>query len=319
VAEQDPGHVDDERPKRVFVIARERKGRPVTDIVREVVRLLTRSGVRAESKIVQRKRELRHSTTQALKDGYDLIVAIGGDGTIQQVATAMAGSDRPLAIVPTGTGNLLAGNLGIPHPPAEAVQVAVDGRPRRIDLGRVKIDGKRRNFTVACGIGFDADVMDRTDSVQKGRWGKLAYLANAILETGKIHNVPHTITLDGVRSTTEAAQVLIANFGRVPPGLKVHGVHANDGLLDVFIIRASGPLPALVAGWHALRQKDLGIAGGGRVFRAQAHKVRVETKPSRLVETDGGVVGKTPVTASIRPSALTVMVPRRDADGEAPS
>jgi YegS/Rv2252/BmrU family lipid kinase len=305
--------------KRVLVVARERKGRPVADVVHEVESLLAREGVPCQTRIVKRKGAVRAATKRAMKAGVDMVIAVGGDGTVLQVATSLAGSDVPLAIVPTGTGNLLAGNLGIPGPPADAVATALHGRPRRIDVGSVKIEGKRRAFTVACGIGFDADVMDRTDSQQKGRWGKVAYLANAIRESGNISNVVHDVTLDGVKSTTEAAQVLIANFGRVPAGLQARGVRPDDGLLDVFIVRASGPLPALVAGWHALRQTEPGEGGGGRVFRAKARKVRIETRPRRKVETDGSVVGRTPVTCTVRPDALTIMVPRRGpADRSAP-
>jgi diacylglycerol kinase family enzyme len=86
-------------------------------------------------------------------------------------------------------------------------------------------------------------------------------------------------------------------------------IRADDGLLDVVIVRASGPLPALLAGWEALRQRDLGETASGNVFRAQAREVRVESNPDRLVEIDGSVVGKTPVTATIRPAALTVIEP----------
>jgi diacylglycerol kinase (ATP) len=305
--------------KRVFVVARERKGRPVADAVHQVELLLAREGVGCETEIVKRKRAVREATTRAMKAGVDVVIAVGGDGTVLQVATSLAGSQIPLAIVPTGTGNLLAGNLGIPSQPVDAVQTALEGRPRRIDVGSIKIGGKRRDFTVACGIGFDADVMDRTDSQQKGRWGKMAYLANAIRESGNIRNVVHEVTLDGVRSTTEAAQVLIANFGRVPAGFQARGVRPDDGLLDVFIVRASGPLPALLAGWHALRQTEAGESGGGRVFRATARKVRIATRPPRRVETDGSVVGRTPVTATVRPAALTVMVPQRAPGGRTPS
>ena len=236
-------------------------------------------------------------------------MCIGGDGMVLQVATALAGSGIPLGIVPTGTGNLLAGNLKLPHGREDAVRTALTGRPRRIDVGRITVGGKRRDFTVACGVGFDADVMEGTDPIQKGRWGKIAYLASAIRETGNIRNEPHTITLDGVRTTTDAAQVLVANFGRVPPGIKVRGVRADDGILDVFVIRADGPLPALLAGWEALRQTGPGESGG--VLRARARKIRIDTDPARRVEMDGSVIGSTPVKISIRKAALTVMVPRQ--------
>ena len=114
----------------------------------------------------------------------------------------------------------------------------------------------------------------------------------------------------GSGPTTDAAQVLVANFGRVPPGIKVRGVRADDGILDVFVIRADGPLPALLAGWEALRQSGPGESDGGRVFRARARKIRIDTDPPRRVEVDGSVIGSTPVKISIRPAALTVMVPR---------
>lgn len=264
--------------------------------------------------VVWKKKQLRRATSRAVDAGVDLVVAVGGDGTVQQVAGSVAGTSVPLAIVPTGTGNLLAGNLGIAREPEIAVQTALSGRPRRIDVGRYDLGRKRRVFTVACGVGFDADVMERTDSSGKSRWGRFAYLASAVLESGKIRNVRHEVTIDGVRGTMDAAQVLVVNFGRVS-GLRVRGVRADDGLLDVFVIRASGPLPALLAGWEAISDTRLGDHDGGRVFRAKARKVRIETRPRRRVETDGSVVGRTPVTLSIRRRALTVMVPRRSGDG----
>jgi diacylglycerol kinase (ATP) len=297
-------------PGRVMVIGRERTGKPIAEVVAEVSLLVAAAGVRVDSKVVKRKREVRAAARDALKAGCDLIVAVGGDGLVQQAVTVLAGTKVALGIVPTGTGNLLAGNLGIPEDHTEAVRIALAGRRRRIDIGRLAIEGKQRAFAVACGVGFDADVMERTDSEQKGRWGKLAYIANAVLEAGNIHDVPHDITIDGVRRSTESAQVLIANFGRIGPGLSAKKVRPDDGKLDVFIIHARGTLPALMAGWAALRQTDLGSDDGGRVYHARARKVRIATTPRRRVETDGGFLGRTPITVYVRAQALTVMVPR---------
>jgi len=87
------------------------------------------------------------------------------------------------------------------------------------------------------------------------------------------------------------------------------GIHPDDGALDVMLIRASGPLPGLLAGWEGLRQRHLGESSAGHIFRARAREVSIETQPPRLVEIDGSVVGVTPIKASIRPAALTVIVP----------
>jgi YegS/Rv2252/BmrU family lipid kinase len=248
-----------------------------------------------------------------VKADRDAVVAVGGDGSVGMVATALAGTKVALGIIPTGTGNLLATNLGIPHPRDEAVRTILHGRHRRIDVGRVTVDGARHDFTVACGVGFDADVIQKTGPREKRRFGKIAYLANVLSQVGTIENVPHEITLDGASSTTEAAQVFIANFGGILPGLTPRRpIHPDDGVFDVVVVRASGPVPGLLAGWEALRQQETGESPEGHVFRAQAREVRIDTKPSRLVEIDGSIVGRTPITASIRPAALTVIVPADD-------
>ena len=116
------------------------------------------------------------------------------------------------------------------------------------------------------------------------------------------------MALDGVRTTTEAAQVFIANFGWMLAGMEpVRPIAPDDGLLDVIVVRASGRLSGVLGGWEALRQKDLGESREGHVLRAQARKVRIATKPRRLVEVDGSVVGRTPIVVSVRPGALMVI------------
>jgi diacylglycerol kinase (ATP) len=294
-----------------LVIARRRTGHPIVGVVREVRGLLREEGLTVETVVVRRKRDVRRRTARAVGRGCDLVVCIGGDGMIGQVATSLAGTRVPLAIVPTGTGNLLAGNLGIPEQVKDAVSVAISGRTRRIDVGRLAIGRRRRAFTIACGIGFDAEVMGRTGSGAKARWGRLAYLANAILRSAAIRNVPHEIRIDGVLTRTDAAQVLVANLGRVPPGLEVKDVRDDDGVLDVFIVRADGPLPALAAGWEALGETEGSGSQGGHVYRSKARKVRIDTAPAREVEIDGSVVGTTPIRIKVRPAALTVVVPKR--------
>jgi YegS/Rv2252/BmrU family lipid kinase len=295
---------------RALVIGRRRNGRKIGEVVRKTRRLLEAAGWTVDSALVDSKRALRRDAARAVKAGADVVVAVGGDGTVLQIVQALAQTQVALGIVPMGTGNLLAGNLGIPHRLDRAVDVLMSGGRRRIDLGRLTVGGKRELFAVACGVGFDAEVMNATGKGEKLRRGKLAYVASAIKQSRRVRNVSHEITLDGVRSTMVATQVFIANFGRM--GLAIEPrleIQPDDGLLDVIVVRASGPLAGLLAGWEALRQGDLGESSAGHVFRARARKIRIETEPSRLVETDGSVVGATPIKASIRPAALTVIIP----------
>lgn len=295
---------------RALVVGRQRRGRKIGTVVRETRKRLEAAGWTVESAFVHRKKELRQEAARAVRENFDVVVAVGGDGAVQQVVQVLAETDVALGIVPMGTGNLLAGNLGIPHKPEHAGHVLLSGERKRIDLGRLTSAGKRRYFAVACGIGFDADVMKGTAKVHKLRWGKLAYVASAIRRSRKMRNATHKITIDGDQSTMEAAQVFIANFGRMGAGLEPRlQVEADDGLLDVMVVRAAGSIPGLLAGWEALRQGELGESSAGHVFRARAKKVKLSSVPPRLVETDGSVVGTTPIKVTIRPAALTVIVP----------
>lgn len=296
---------------RALVIGRRRHGRPVSDAVGDVRHRLEGAGWTVASRLVDRKRQLRNHAAGAVKDEVDVVVVVGGDGAVLQVVQGLAESATALGIVPFGTGNLLAANLGIPRRLDGAIDVLLGGARRIIDLGRLRIGDRDRFFSVACGIGFDAEVMQATKRGPKERWGRLAYVASAIRQSSRVRDVSHEITLDGVQRTMEATQVFIANFGQMGMAMKprLH-IEPDDGRLDVIVIRASGRLPGLLAGWEALRQQDEGKSPRGRVFRARAHEVRIETEPSRLVEIDGSVVGTTPLDVSIRPAALIVLVPK---------
>jgi len=295
-----------------LVLGRKRKGRQIGEAVRETQQRLETAGWEVESKVVLRKKDLRKLARKAVKDELDMVVAVGGDGAVFQVVNSLAESEVVLGIIPKGTGNLLAGNLEIPKPIDKAVGVLLEGKPRTIDLGRVTLDGADKDFAVACGIGFDAVVMDATEPVQKRRWGKLAYVASAVREGRKVREVRHEITIDGNTIKTAAAQVFIANFGRIGSIVEPRRrVIADDGKFDVFVVKAGGPVEGLLAGWSALRQRQLGETSDRRVLRARATEVTVKSTPPQLVETDGTVIGKTPISARIRPAALRVMAPTR--------
>src|SRR4029079_4587919 len=297
---------------KAVVLGRRRKGKQIGLAVRHTRERLEAAGWAVSSAVVAKKKELRKSAAAAVKDGAEVVVAVGGDGAVLQVVNALPGGDRALGIVPKGTGNLLAGNLGLPTSIDKAIDVLVGGRRRRIDLGQVTIGGKKRDFAVACGIGFDAVVMDGTAQSQKRRWGKLAYVATAVREGRKVQAADFTVVIDGRTVTAAAAQVFIANFGRIGSLVEPRRrVIPDDGLLDVIIVKASGPVEGLIAGFEALRQKDLGESDGGRVIRARGREVAVSASPRQLVETDGSIIGQTPVKAEIRPDAWSVFVPAR--------
>jgi YegS/Rv2252/BmrU family lipid kinase len=295
---------------QALVLGRRRKGRAIGAAVAEAAKQLEAAGWTVDARVVDRKRDLRRATKGAVADGVDAVVAVGGDGAVLQVVQKLAETKVALGIVPKGTGNLLASNLGIPKSIDAAVQVLLGQRQRVIDVGHVKADGKDRVFAVACGVGFDAEVMNATGKSRKRRFGKLAYFSSVLGQRDKLGNVEHEITIDGKTQTGTASQVFVANFGGMGVGFEPRlEIKPDDGLLDVIILRAAGPVEGLLAGWEAIRQRRRGRSSSGRVYRTRAREVRIEARRERLVETDGSVIGVTPIEVSIRPAALSVLVP----------
>jgi YegS/Rv2252/BmrU family lipid kinase len=297
---------------RAVVLGRRRPGRQIGLAIRTARRVLEGADWEVESQLVDHKRELRTAAKAAGKAGVDIVVVVGGDGAVFQVVNVVAETDVVVGIIPKGTGNLVAGNLGIPIDVEKAAKVILEGEVRRIDLGRVTVGRKKRDFAVACGIGFDAVVMDATQPDQKRRWGKLAYLANAVREGSRVRDATYELTIDGERSSMTAAQVFVANFGRMASVIEPRRkIVPDDGLLDVIVVEGANPAAFVRAGWEAIRQRSMGTTGGGHAFRVRARKISIKARPRQLVEADGTVLGKTPVTIEVRPDALRVMAPPR--------
>ena len=131
---------------RALVVGRERPGRPIPEVVADVAERLKAAGWDIDTAVVKRKRDVRRVTRRALKDERDLVVVVGGDGVVLQVATVLAETKVALGVIPTGTGNLLAANLKIPTDRDEAVETVLTGRPTTDRRG--PIDDRRQEASV---------------------------------------------------------------------------------------------------------------------------------------------------------------------------
>ncbi|MBB0994027.1 MULTISPECIES: diacylglycerol/lipid kinase family protein [Dietzia] len=193
---------------------------------------------------------------RAAADGVGLVIACGGDGTVRSVAQGLLGTSVPMGVVPLGTGNLLARNLGVPLDDVDrALRVAMSGRSRAIDLGEVHYtdgDGVSHDdvFLVMLGAGMDADMIAGTDDKLKARVGWLAYVgafANTLLRGHRIR-VEYALD-DGSPIQTRARTLLVANCGMLQAGMVLlPDAVIDDGLLDVLALRAKGPLGWAQAG-----------------------------------------------------------------------
>ncbi|MFI8231076.1 diacylglycerol kinase family protein [Streptomyces sp. NPDC085900] len=197
-------------------------------------------------------------STEAVRGGATLVVVCGGDGTLRAAATAMAGSAVPLALVPCGTGNLLARNLGLPLSPVDALDAALNGAVHRVDLGRIEGDGlPATHFAAMCGAGLDAAMLQRANANDrtKASLGWLAYVLALPRVWSRTPRMSVNVRLDGAPAHRRTARmVLIGNVGAVQGGMRLlPEARPDDGRLDLLILDPHGPGGWISALWTLLR------------------------------------------------------------------
>jgi YegS/Rv2252/BmrU family lipid kinase len=290
-------------PRKVAVVAHSRK--TLDGGLDELRRCITSQGVDELLWFeVPKSRKAPKKVRKALKAKVDLLVVWGGDGIVQRTLDVVAGSTTPVAVIPAGTGNLLATNLGVPPTLAGAVHTAFHGDRRRIDLGRV--DGE--HFAVMAGIGFDGAMIRDADRDLKDRLGKLAYVWTGIRHVrGEAPRAK--VRIDGRKwFDDEASCVLVGNVGTITGGIHAFDdARPDDGWLDVGVATAQGALQ-----WA----RALGTMAVGRSDRSpfvrmtRARSVEVKLASELVYELDGGA--RKParhLTVEVVPAAVTICVP----------
>ena len=253
-----------------------------------------------------------HAAELALKHAphYDAVFALGGDGTVMEVAGALAGTETPVGVLAGGTGNLVARALGIPLSIRRAIPRLVEGHQLAIDLGRFE---SGRRFAVAAGVGIDAAMVEETPAWLKRRLGVAGYAlmgTKAALRTVFRRDFFHArVVIDGVVHERRAAAVMVANFGAVL-GNRITlgpGIRTDDGVLDVCVFSPSTIADALRITWRLLRAK---FDTDPSMLYARGRTVRIETTPPMPWQADGELMGMTPFGVVVEPLAVRLLVPR---------
>lgn len=254
---------------------------------------------------VPKSRKAPRQVRRALADGAELLVAWGGDGMVQRCVDVLAGSDVPLAIIPAGTANLFARNLGIPIDIAGAVEIALHGARRSVDVGR--FNGER--FAVMAGAGFDAAMIrDAGSGGLKERLGRAAYVWTGS-ENLRTKPFRAAIEVDGAKwYKGKASCILLGNVGKLVGGVEVFAdASPDDGRLELGIVTADG-----VIEWGRMITR----AAVGRVDASpfaqttKARSVKVKLNRKVLYELDGGDRKKiNSFKVKVEPGAVSVCVP----------
>lgn len=240
----------------------------------------------------------------AIKRGIGLIVVAGGDGTIDSVIGAMAGSPATLGIIPTGTRNNVALSLGIPGSIPDAVALLRDGRRLKIDVGQVRSGRASRWFLEAATLGLLSDLYPVADEIQHGDLTQIGPLLATFFSSTPSH-VRMVLDRDE-RVELSAHMVLVANMPYLGPNFQVApGVSFDDGLLDVLVYSDMGKMDLMS---HSLQS----IGGGAsveddRIKHYRVQRLVIHSDPPMPVLADGFLVGQGTVTVIIHPRALSVM------------
>jgi len=264
----------------------------------------------------------------ALDAGAELVIVAGGDGTVRAVAEVMAGSSVPVALLPSGTGNLLARNMKLTlDDAANALHTAFAGHDDRIDVARMDIrrpDGSVDShvFLVMAGTGLDAQIMSNTDDELKDKAGWLAYAQALVVVLRDKNMLRLSYRLDGHRTRSERARaVIVGNCGSLPANIMLLPEAAvDDGLLDIIVIK-----PESVRGWLAVivkifwengvikrtpLGKHLKELDTRSVDLRQGAGVQIRLSRPEVVELDGDPFGEmTGCRVAVDPGALVVRVP----------
>ncbi len=284
-----------------------------------IVRVLRGGGVEAELVATRAAGSAPEQAREAIAAGCDTVIACGGDGTVNEILQATAGTSAALGVIPMGTGNALAADLRLPRDCIAAAKALLDAAPTRVSAGRATATlpsgSVTRYFTVMGGAGADAELVYRASVEHKGRFGMGAYWAQSgllflRLAFGEMQ-IAITDTGGQTREVT-ACQVLASRLGRFP-GILRHitpraELFRNDFEGIVFHKRSRVPFVKYMANLSTARRWKIG--GMESVLATKLVCRSAKDSSTIRVQVDGEVIGRLPATFEIVPDAFTLLVPR---------
>jgi len=270
-------------------------------------RYLQEQGMEVNVALAKPKEEATPLAKQAVKDGYNMVIAMGGDGTLEAVMRGMVGRKTPMGIIPNGTQNNIAKSLGIPTDMEEACALIASRHIRKLDVGRVKVkNGKKLYFFELTAIGLVAALYPKANKLADGKLSKLKDVALTL-----IHQEPDPevfLTLDDEsKIKVKTMLVVVSNapmFGAnflVAPDASV-----KDGFLDISVYPEFSKTELLT---YYAQIRSEGFSSNEKVQRYRASKLEIKTNPKMDVMADGVMLGRGRVEIKSKPGAVWMITP----------
>ncbi len=289
--------------RRALVVANPTAGRGQgAKAAQEVAAGLSKLGVAAEVHLTRGRGDAR-SRVRCLEPGVDLLVSVGGDGTLREVFDGLLDPEIPVAVLPLGTANVLGLDLGLPRDVDQLLELIGARRRERIDVADVN---GHLSFLVT-GVGFDGAVVRELEKRRNGPIRRLSYLPAALRALRGYRPPRLRVELDGARESGEFGLVLVSNIVHYGGVMKLSPSGSrSDGSFDVFLFR-DARLPALVSAF--LRGLFLSLPGGKGCTRKRARRVSITSVEPVPYQVDGDWRGVTPVEIAVTGRQHVVLVP----------
>ncbi len=273
--------------------------------IKLVTGYLKKNGLKVDVAFAKPKEEATPIAKRAVKDGYKIVIAMGGDGTIEAVMRGLVGSKVHLGIIPAGTENNIAKSLGLPEDLSEVCDLIASDTMQKLDVGQLKDSkGKKFMFFELATVGLSAAIYPSANKLASGKLAKVKETAMTFLKQETTQTVNLTLN-DESKIEVETMLVLASNtpiFGK--KFLVAPQASLQDGLLDISVY--PGFSKAELLGYYAAVM-DGGYSGDGKVQHYQAQKIKVKSSPKLDVMADGVALGKGTVTIKVRPGAIRII------------
>jgi YegS/Rv2252/BmrU family lipid kinase len=291
-------------PKKIHVVINPASGQPDT-ILNKLNAVFHEAGVRWDVSITHASGDATRQAKAAIDAGTDVVCAYGGDGTVMEVAHAVKGGEMPMGILPGGTANLMAVELGIPKDLTQAAHVVVaqGSGVKKVDMGQVG----ERFFMLRLGMGVAAEKVRLADRQLKDRYGIMAYSIAALKAIKEAQKADYRITVDGETHEFEGLTCLVDNAGNLGiAGLSAaKNISVSDGLLDVILVRDAG-FSSVASAAHGITERG---PDPGSYYHWQGCEINIEVDPPSIIQADGEIWGETPLTAKVLPGVLPILTP----------
>ncbi|MEJ2758513.1 MAG: diacylglycerol kinase family lipid kinase [Anaerolineales bacterium] len=293
--------------RKVFVVQNPVSGTQSSEKITQLVKTyLSDKGWSFDIHLTEENEDVASVVSKAAADGFNIFLAVGGDGTVSMVATGLKDTQLPLAIIPAGTGNGMARDLKIPLSLEKAISLLDHPNNVRL-LDAMEVNG--HHYLLNLSVGLTPKALKESKREEKQKLGRLAYFLSGLKAFVGIQPVNFVLEIDGEKHYTSASEVILMNSVTLgDPGRFLSlDINVDDGVLDLFVIEAKTALDYLRVFWYLIMRKP---NHDPDVERYEVRKsLVIEGHKLLEVQADGELIGYTPVRVTLAPQSVRMIVP----------